>query len=106
MQTSINALHAQRILRELTSATTLLIMVLMLSVIGSALGVVYIKQQTRVLFSELQMLQKQRDDLHIEQTQLMLEQSAWATYGRIDVIAHDKLSMILPSQNDIIMVHP
>jgi cell division protein FtsL len=103
MQTSINALHAQRILRELTSATTLLIMVLMLSVIGSALGV---KQQTRVLFSELQMLQKQRDDLHIEQTQLMLEQSAWATYGRIDVIAHDKLSMILPSQNDIIMVHP
>ncbi len=61
--------------------------VLWLAVLVSALGVIYGKQQARNRFSELQKLTTVRDDLDIEWGQLQLEQSTWATHGRVEQIA-------------------
>lgn len=79
---------------------------LMLVVILSALGVVYAKHQTRKLFVELQSLHKGRDDMEIEWGQLQLEQSTWATHGRIEDVANAKLGMEIPEPQQIVILKP
>jgi cell division protein FtsL len=80
--------------------------VLWLAVLASALGVVNGKQQARNRFNELQKLTTQRDDLDIEWGQLQLEQSTWATHGRVERVAHDELGMVTPSATDLRIVQP
>jgi cell division protein FtsL len=80
--------------------------ILWLAVLASALGVVYGKQEARNRFNELQKLNGQRDDLDIEWGQLQLEQSTWATHGRVERVAHDELGMITPQASDLRIVQP
>jgi cell division protein FtsL len=88
------------------STLRLCVAVLWLAVLASALGVVYGKQQARNRFNELQKLTTQRDDLDIEWGQLQLEQSTWATHGRVERVAHDELGMVTPKASDLRIVQP
>lgn len=83
-----------------------LLVTLLLLVMVSALGVVYAKHQTRKLFVELQGLHKARDDMDIEWGRLQLEQSTWATHGRIEEMANAKLGMKLPEPNEVVILKP
>lgn len=74
--------------------------------LSSALSLVYAKHNKRNLFIELQTLQSQRDDLNIEWGRLQLEQSTFATHSYIEDTARRELNMVLPLQEDIIMVKP
>jgi len=67
----------------------------------SALGVVYTKHETRQLFTRLQILQNERDALHTERTQLLLEQGTWAAYSRVEKIARETLGMETPLSGDV-----
>ena len=89
-----------------TSRWRLVAAVLWLAVLVSALGVVHGKQQARNRFNELQKLTTQRDDLDIEWSQLQLEQSTWATHGRVERVAHDELGMVTPAAVDLRIVQP
>ena len=82
----------------------ILIALLILAVMGSAIGVIYSKHQTRKIFVSLQKLHKQIDELDIEWGQLQLEQSAWSSHGRIEKIARKKLQMTLPKANEILYI--
>ena len=84
----------------------LAVAVLWVAVLASALGVVYAKHEARSRFYELQQLVKARDDLDIEWGQLQLEQSTWATHGRVERVAHDELGMITPAAADLRIVQP
>jgi cell division protein FtsL len=84
----------------------LLLAVLWVAVLGSALGVVYGKQEARNRFSDLQKLTTQRDDLDIEWGQLQIEQSTWATHGRVERVAHDDLGMVTPKASELRIVQP
>jgi len=75
-------------------------------IVLSALTVVYTKQISRTLFIELQSLQKERDDLYVEWTQLLIEQSVFAAEVLIDETARQELNMISPEPAKIIMVKP
>jgi len=77
-----------------------------LAVLASALGVVYGKHQARSRFSELQRLTRERDELDIEWGQLQLEQSTWATNGRVESVARDELHMVIPQASDLRIVQP
>ena len=89
-----------------TTAWRLLVAALWLAVLGSSLGVVYAKQEARSRFNELQQLVKARDDLDIEWGQLQLEQSTWATHGRVERVARDDLRMVIPQASDLRIVQP
>ena len=84
----------------------LTVAVLWVAVLGSALGVVYAKHEARSRFNELQQLTKVRDDLDIEWGQLQLEQSTWATHGRVERIAHDEIHLFIPQASDLRIVTP
>ena len=83
-----------------------LVATLSLAVMLSALGVVYTKHESRKLFVNLQKLQETQDDLNVEWGQLQLEQSTWATQGRIEEIAREKLAMQLPQPGTVVIVKP
>ena len=72
----------------------------------SALGVVWSIHQTRTLFIELQALHAERDRLNIEWSQLKIEQSAWATHGRVEQTARAGLNMVIPTPQDVQLVQP
>ncbi|WP_127478905.1 cell division protein FtsL [Sulfurivermis fontis] len=76
------------------------------AVFATALGVVYTQHQARKSFVELQALQAIRDELNIEWGRLQLEQSTWATHGRIEMIARDKLEMMIPPPDAVVLVKP
>jgi cell division protein FtsL len=80
--------------------------VLWVAVLGSSLGVIYAKHEARNRFNELQQLTKARDDLDIEWAQLQLEQSTWATHGRVERVARDELRMVIPQAGDLRVVEP
>ena len=87
-------------------AWRLSIVLLGLAVLGSSLGVVYSKQEARNRFDDLQRLTRERDDLDIEWGQLQLEQSTWATHGRVERLAHEELHMVIPQASDLRIVQP
>lgn len=73
-------------------------------VLASAILLVYSKHQSRKYFVELQQLKHQVDALNTEWSQLQLEQSAWSGHGRIERIARQRLSMVMPESGDVIFV--
>ena len=75
-------------------------------VLGSAIGVVYSKHQSRKLFVALEGLNRERDELNIEWGRLQLEQSTWSTHGRIERVARERLGMDLPGPDETVIVVP
>ncbi len=75
-------------------------------VLVSALGVVFAKHQNRKLYAELTALQKQRDGMDVEWGRLQLEQSTWATHGRVEKMARQRLGMRNVDYDKVIMVKP
>ncbi len=69
-----------------------------------AMGLVYTKHESRKLFVELESLTNERDELNIEWGQLQIEQSTWATHGRIEQVASDKLSLVRPDPDDVYVI--
>jgi len=72
------------------------IAVLGLLVLASALVVVDFQHRSRALFVELQELEGEVARLETDWGRLRLEQSTWATHGRIERIAREELDMRLP----------
>lgn len=84
---------------------TFVMLVLLAAVLGSALGVVWTRHESRVLFVILTTLQNQRDELNIEYGKLELEQATYAEPRRIDDEAREKLGMVNPRPQDIRLLH-
>ena len=78
--------------------------ILLLVTIASALGVVYSQHQSRALFVELQEQMQQIDEQNIYWGRLLLEQSTWATHGRVESIARESLGMHMPAVPEIEVV--
>lgn len=71
-------------------------------VIGSALTVVYVKHQSRVLFSELRSIQKQQDQQVIEWGRLQLQNTTLATHSNVESRARKDLNMRLPDNVELV----
>lgn len=84
----------------------LLIAVVALLIFASSLGVVFSTHQARRLFVELEGLQKVRDEQNTQWGRLQLEQSTWATHGRIEAIANNQLDMVIPPPGAVVIVRP
>jgi cell division protein FtsL len=80
--------------------------VMLLVVLASAISVVYTKHQSRVEFVALLKLEQHRDDLDEEWGRLLLEQSTWASPGRVEHQAKIKLDMIIPMARSTVVLNP
>lgn len=82
----------------------LVIAMTLLLFLASSIGVIYSAHMTRQMYATLQTLQRQQDDLDNEYEKLLLEQSAWANYTRVDQLAREELNMAAPRARDVVVV--
>jgi len=80
------------------------LVLLLMTVVASAIGVVYARQQSRILFGELTRLTKEKDDLDTEFGRLELEQATWAEPNRIEQVARGQLGMLSPGAANTVVV--
>lgn len=86
------------------NARALSIAALALAVLVSAISVVYVKHRSRVLFVELRSLERTRDQLDVQWSQLAIERSSVGTLDRIEQVARERLGFNEPSVSDIEVV--
>ena len=84
--------------------SVLALVVVALSVVGSAIMLVNAKHQSRQLFVRLERLKEARDRLQVDWGRLKLEQSTWATHGRVEALARERLAMVDPDAEEIVLV--
>jgi cell division protein FtsL len=90
----------------LSRGGVLLLLFLLVAVTLTATGVVYAKYASRKYFVELQSLRKERDAIDVEWGRLQLEQSTWATHGRVERLARERLNMRIPEAREILVIRP
>jgi len=83
---------------------TVIVLLLLIAVIGNALGVIYAREQNRRLFVDYTQLIKEHDDLNVEFSRLELEQATWAETNRIEQVARGQLGMVSPGAANTILV--
>lgn len=93
-------------LEAIFSIPALIICFLMICLLLSAMGVVVSKHMDRSLHIRLQQLQKNRDDLHVEWSRLLLEQGTLGSDPRVEQIAREQLGMKMPAANQIQVMRP
>jgi len=83
-----------------------LFLFLAMAVLLTSVSVVYAKYVSRKDFVKLQAIRAQVDSINVDWGRLQLEQSTWATHGRVEKIARKKLKMRLPSTDEVVVVKP
>ncbi|MEC8811076.1 MAG: cell division protein FtsL [Pseudomonadota bacterium] len=84
----------------------LFVLVALVLVMVSSVAVVYSSYETRRLVASHQRLQQENNAMQVEWGQLLLEQSTWGSYNRVEQLAGTKLKMRVPAPNEIVMVEP
>jgi len=78
--------------------------ILVLTAVVCAIGVVAAQHTSRKLFLELEREQERARSLDVEWGQLQLEQSTWAAHVRVEMVARERLHMRAPGPGQIIAV--
>jgi cell division protein FtsL len=87
------------------SKEQLIVLVLAISVLLSGMSIIYVTQMSRTLRAVYHQQINERNQLHIQESQLMLERSTWIQQTRIQHIAETKLNMLVPATEKIVIVH-
>ena len=99
---------AVRLSRQVFEATRRREVLVSLGLVGvllaSSVGVVVAAHENRTLFNTLAELQGERDRYQREWSQLLLEQSALSAHGRVEKLAAERLGMVVPGREDIVLV--
>ena len=77
---------------------------LWVAVIISGIAVVYVRHQHRLTFIALQESQHERDQLNIEWSQLLLEESTFSVYHWVENKAREKLGMKNPTTSELVVL--
>lgn len=78
---------------------------LIIAVLMSALSVVYVTNTTRSLNASVQQMLADRDHMHVQWGQLLLEKSTWIMQARVQQIASDKLDMVVPNSQSVVIIN-
>ena len=84
----------------------MIVVITLAAVIGSALGIVYTRHDSRRLEVRLGEQENQRDDIIAEWSRLQLEQAMLADAGQVESKARDQLGMRSPENAQILLVKP
>ena len=74
--------------------------------ICSAMAVIYSKYQSRLMFVEIQLQERELDHYEVVWGQLQLELTTLAEENRVEQIARDKLKLVMPQREKIVYLKP
>ena len=75
-------------------------------VLASALSVIYSKYHSRLLFIEIQKKERELDQREIEWGQTQLELTTFAEQNRVELVAREKLKLVVPSHEKTVYLKP
>jgi len=84
----------------------LTLMGLLLALVVSAMGVIYVKYHTRLMFIEIQKQEAALDQYEVEWGQLQLELTTLTEENQLELLARDKLKLVVPQRDKIIYIKP
>ena len=82
------------------------ILLLVFTVVVSAVSVVQTQHVSRKVFMEIEQLKKDRDLLNEEWGRLQLEQSTWALDERVERTVKEELGMYVPENGSLVFLVP
>jgi cell division protein FtsL len=88
------------------NARLIIVLIALVAVIGSALGVVYSRHESRRNAVELGLLEDQRDAYIAEWSRLQLEQAWLADASHVENKAREQLRMQSPPEARILVIEP
>jgi cell division protein FtsL len=88
------------------NARLILVLIALAAVIGSALGVVYTRHESRREAATLGQLEDQRDAYIAEWSRLQLEQAWLADASHVESKAREELRMQTPAEARILVIEP
>lgn len=77
---------------------------LLVSVMGTALGIIVSTFENRRYLGELESLRHEARDMQVLWGQYLVEKSTWADYARIHALAEQGLQMQRPNTNEMVIV--
>lgn len=83
-----------------------LVLSLLFAVLVSSLAVIYVTNEHRISFNQLEQLEQQSNRLQLQWGQLLLEQASLATPARVEQLAAEKLQMRLPTDKHSYVLQP
>ena len=95
---------SRRVFDAMRQGRMLVTLALVGVLLASSIGVVVSAHDNRELFNTLSQLQAERDRYQSEWSQLLLEQSALSAHGRVEKLAVERFSMVVPERQDIVLV--
>ena len=81
-------------------------LVLLSVLLVSAMAVIYSKYRSRLVFIEIQKVERDLDEYEVEWGQLQLELRTLADQNRVENIARTKQRLIIPEREKIIFLKP
>ena len=72
----------------------------------TALAVIYSKYYSRLIFIEIQKQERELDQREVEWGQTQLELTTFAEQNRVELVAREKLKLVLPVHEKIIYIKP
>jgi cell division protein FtsL len=100
-----NVLSRHLFLSHFLNRKQMTVLLLAMSMLFSALGIVYVTHLTRVANASYEHLLSERNHLQMERGQLLLERSTWTMQSRVQQIAENKLNMAMPNHNSVVILH-
>ena len=88
------------------NARLIIVLIALVAVIGSALGVVYTRHESRRQAVALGLLEDQRDAYIAEWSRLQLEQAWLADASHVESKAREQLRMQAPDEPRILVIEP
>ena len=88
------------------NARLIIVLIALVAVIGSALGVVYTRHESRQQAVALGLLEDQRDAYIAEWSRLQLEQAWLADASHVESKAREQLRMQAPDEPRILVIEP
>jgi cell division protein FtsL len=88
------------------NARLLILLIILIADVGSALGVVYTRHQSRHLAVQLGTLEALHDNSVAEWSRLQLEQAWLADASQIERTARQQLDMMQPEETRILVIQP
>jgi cell division protein FtsL len=83
-----------------------LLVVSLLLLVISAMSVVYCKYRSRQVFIAIQNIERKLDKYEVDWGRLQLELTTLAEHNRVEMIARNRLSMVIPKQKDVVFIKP
>lgn len=89
----------------LLNRSQLLLISLVVATLISALSIVYVTHSSRNLTADIQQTLAERNQMHIQWGQLLLEKSTWTMQARVQHLAENKLGMEVPDNQSVVIVN-